>query len=93
MMGVLTEVFSTPYDAEADLQQLLADHVHPLPGPQIDRDSPRRWLLIKPEAGIPNQEGGGDCWSATAAGQLGSGQPTTGPPPAWHNAPPVQQIL
>jgi hypothetical protein len=44
---VLTEVSSTPYDAEADLQQLLADHVHFLPRAQVDRDSPRRWLLIK----------------------------------------------
>lgn len=61
--GVLTEVSSTPYDAEADLQKLLADHVYLLPGAQINRDSPRRWLLIKREAGIPNQEAGGDWWS------------------------------
>jgi hypothetical protein len=61
--GLLTEVTSRPFDTEADLQQLLADHVHLLPGAQIKRDSPRRWLLIKCEAGIPNQEGGGDWWS------------------------------
>ena len=61
--GVLTEVSSTPYDAEADLQELLADHVDLLPGAQINRDSPRRWLLIKREAGIPTQEGGGSWWS------------------------------
>jgi hypothetical protein len=61
--GELTEVSSTPYEAEADLQKLLADHVHLLPGAQIDRDRPRRWLLIKREAGIPGQEGGGDWWS------------------------------
>ena len=61
--GVLTEVASSPYGSEADLQKLLADHVHLLPGAQINRDSPRRWLLIKREAGIPNQEGGGDWWS------------------------------
>jgi hypothetical protein len=61
--GLLSEVTSRPFDAEADLQQLLADHVHLLPGAQINRDSPRRWLLIKREAGIPNQEGGGDWWS------------------------------
>jgi hypothetical protein len=61
--GVLTEVSSTSYDAEADLQELLADHVDLLPGAQINRDSPRRWLLIKREAGIPNQEGGGSWWS------------------------------
>lgn len=61
---VLTEVSSTPYNAEADLQKLLADHVHLLPGAQINWDSPRRWLLIKREAGIPNQEVGGD-WCGT----------------------------
>jgi len=61
--GVLTEVASSPYGSEADLQKLLADHVHLLPGAQINRDSPRCWLLIKREAGIPNQEGGGDWWS------------------------------
>ncbi len=61
--GVLTEVTSTAYDTEADLQRLLADHVHILPGAQINRDRPRRWLLIKREAGVPNQEGGGDWWS------------------------------
>jgi hypothetical protein len=61
--GVLTEVTSTAYDTEADLQKLLADHVHILPGAQINRDRPRRWLLVKREAGVPNQEGGGDWWS------------------------------
>lgn len=61
--GVLTEVTSSPYASEADLQKLLADHVHLLPGAQVNRDNPRRWLLVKREAGIPNQEGGGDWWS------------------------------
>jgi len=60
---VLTEVTSSPYASEADLQKLLADHVHLLPGGQVNRDSPRRWLLVKREAGIPNQEGGGNWWS------------------------------
>jgi len=61
--GVLTEVSNTPYDAEAELQELLAGHVDLLPGGQINRDSPRRWQLIKREAGVPNQEGGGAWWS------------------------------
>ncbi len=61
--GVLTEVSSTPYGAEADLQKLLADDVRLLPGAQINRDSPRRWLLIKREARMPSQEEGGDWWS------------------------------
>ena len=61
--GSLTEVSGTPFAAEADLQELLARYVDLLPGAQINRDSPRRWLLIKREAGIPSQEGGGDWWS------------------------------
>src|SRR5215467_3553505 len=61
--GVLTEVSSAPYNAEAELQELLAGHVDLLPGAQINRDSPRRWLLVKREAGIPNHESGGMWWS------------------------------
>lgn len=61
--GVLTEMSGAPYDAEAELQELLAGHVDLLPGAQINQDSPPRWLLVKREAGIPNQEGGGAWWS------------------------------
>jgi len=61
--GALTEVVSTAYEAEADLQKLLADNIHLLPGAQIDQDNPRRWLLIKREAGVPDHEGGGGWWS------------------------------
>jgi hypothetical protein len=35
---------STAYDAEAELQKLLAENIHLLPGAQINQDSPRRWL-------------------------------------------------
>jgi hypothetical protein len=61
--GFLTEAVNTAYDAEAELQNLLADNPHLLPGAQIDRDHPRRWLLVKREAGIPDREGGGSWWS------------------------------
>ena len=61
--GSLTEAPSTAYNAEAELQELLAANIHLLPGVQIDRDNPRRWLLIKREAGVPNREGGGGSWS------------------------------
>src|SRR5215813_1933346 len=61
--GVLTEVSGAAYEAEAELQELLAGHVDLLPGAQINRDGPRRWLLVQREAGIPNQEGGGAWWS------------------------------
>ncbi|HEY6309861.1 MAG TPA: hypothetical protein VIY52_03520 [Streptosporangiaceae bacterium] len=61
--GSLTEATSSAYDAEAELQKLLADNPHLLPGAQIDRDNPRRWLLVKREAGVPDREGGGSWWS------------------------------
>jgi len=61
--GLLAEMTSAPYRAEADLQKLLADNIHLLPGAQIDQDHPRRWLLVKREAGIPDREGGGSWWA------------------------------
>lgn len=45
--GSVTEAPNTAYNAEAELQALLADNVQLLPGAQIDRENPRRWLLIK----------------------------------------------
>lgn len=61
--GSLTRASSTAYSAEADLQKLLADYVDLLPGAQINPANPRRWLLIKREAGVPDHEGGGGWWS------------------------------
>jgi hypothetical protein len=60
--GWLTSARSTAHQAEAELQELLADNVHLLPGAQINRGNPRRWLPIKREAGVPNREGGGGWW-------------------------------
>ena len=61
--GLLAEAAAVGYATEAELQKLLADHVHLLPGAQMNRDNPRRWLLIKREAGVPDHEGGGGWWS------------------------------
>ena len=61
--GSLAEAAAVGYATEAELQKLLADHVHLLPGAQMNRDNPRRWLLIKREAGVPDHEGGGGWWS------------------------------
>ncbi len=52
-----------PYGTEAELQELLAGNIHLLPGAQINRDNPRRWLLIKREAGVPDHDGGGGWWA------------------------------
>jgi hypothetical protein len=61
--GTLVEAKQEQYALERELQELLADHVELLPGGQIDRSEPRRWQLVKREAGVPNEEGGGGWWA------------------------------
>lgn len=60
--GQLIEMQETPYDSEDLLQKYLADHPDLLPGGQIDEASPRRWLLISREAGLPAEDEGCDRW-------------------------------
>lgn len=52
-----------PYDSESLLQELLASYPSLLAGDQMNPTTPRAWLLIKREAGIPGEEAGGDRWS------------------------------
>ncbi|WP_052049880.1 hypothetical protein [Leptolyngbya sp. KIOST-1] len=59
----LTRMELTKYSREDDFQALLEAHVDLLAGDQVNPKSPRRWLLIKREAGIPGSEGGKDRWS------------------------------
>lgn len=61
--GKLIEMSEQQYDSEALLQKLLADYPKLLAGGQIDSSSPRNWLLIKREMGIPSKEEGADRWS------------------------------
>jgi hypothetical protein len=61
--GSLAEAVGAPYGAEAEIQELLAANIHLLPGSQIDPEDPRRWLLVKREAGVPDRAGGGGWWS------------------------------
>lgn len=58
----LVEMREQPYDSEDVLQTLLEKYPNLLAGDQI-ASAPLRWLLIKREAGVPAQEGGGDRWS------------------------------
>ena len=60
----LLEMNERRYESEDLLQRLLENHPNLLAGEQINRSSPRRWLLIKREAGVPGEEGGGSRWSA-----------------------------
>ncbi|MEN3284726.1 MAG: hypothetical protein V7607_5866 [Solirubrobacteraceae bacterium] len=52
--GELVELTEQRYDAEADLQQLLANHPQLLPGSEMDPDDPRRFVLVRREAPVAN---------------------------------------
>ena len=45
-----------PYDSEDLLQELLGEHPDLLAGEQIDEATPRRWLLVDREVGVPIKE-------------------------------------
>lgn len=59
----LVEFEEAPYDSEALLQELLERYPGLLAGDLVDAASPRRWLLVKREAGIPHGEDSGARWS------------------------------
>lgn len=61
--GDLVEMKEQPYDREDILQELLARYPNLLAGDQMDETSPRRWLLITREMGVPSEEAGGNRWS------------------------------
>lgn len=61
--GSLVELRESPYDAEVVLQELLATYPALLSGGDIDPKSPRRWLFITRELGIPGDDAGADRWS------------------------------
>ncbi len=61
--GDLLEMKEQPYDSEAVLQELLAKYPNLLAGDQMDGMTPRRWLLISREMGVPSEEDGYDRWS------------------------------
>jgi len=59
----LTRVDRAGYALESDLQRLIDRHPELIPGGAVDALNPRRWLVIRSEAGIPNEEGGPQWWS------------------------------
>ena len=58
----LVEMREQAYDSEDLLQELLAKYPDLLAGDQL-AGSPRRWLLVRREAGVPDREAGGSRWS------------------------------
>lgn len=62
--GQLVDMRAAPYESEDLLQQLLERHAMLLAGDQLTPDAePRRFVLVKREAGIPDSETSGDRWS------------------------------
>jgi hypothetical protein len=61
--GQLVEMKQREYESEDLLQELLQKYPNLLAGDQMDNKSPRRWLLISREVGVPDEEDGGDRWS------------------------------
>jgi hypothetical protein len=59
----LVEMREQAYDSEDLLQAWLAKYPNLLAGGEQVTGSPRRWLLVKREAGVPDREAGGDRWS------------------------------
>lgn len=53
----------TPYEVEEVLQRLLVSNPDLLPGDQINPESPRSWLLVKREMGVPGEVDESDRWS------------------------------
>ncbi|MBD3376718.1 hypothetical protein GF406_16905 [candidate division KSB1 bacterium] len=61
--GKLIEMERTDYVTEDTFQNLLEEYPSLIPGAQIDRDNPRKWLMIGREVGIPGEQNGFERWS------------------------------
>lgn len=62
--GKAVAMHPTPYDSEEEFQSLLARYPELLAGEQIDRENPRRWLLVGREIGVSDEEDAqGRRWS------------------------------
>jgi hypothetical protein len=61
--GELVEMTETGHLTENDFQKLLADYPKLISGDQIDKENPRRWLLISREIGIADAISSGNRWS------------------------------
>lgn len=61
--GELVEMTESHYLTENDFQKLLADYPSLISGDQIDKENPRRWLLISREMGVNDGMMNGNRWS------------------------------
>ena len=61
--GELLRMEEAKYDSEDVLQRLLADYPDLLAGDQMHGSDPRRWILVRREARVPAEDGGGGRWA------------------------------
>jgi hypothetical protein len=59
----LIEMKPASFASESDFQLLLEQFPALLSGGQIDRQSPRRWILVAREMPVPSDDGSGGRWS------------------------------
>lgn len=59
----LVELSERAYDSEDLLQTLLAKYPNLLAGDQIDKESPRRWMLVAREMALASEQDGTGRWS------------------------------
>jgi hypothetical protein len=53
----LVEMKPANFATEDDFQRLLANFPTLLDGAQIDRESPRQWILVAREKSVPSEDG------------------------------------
>jgi len=61
--GKLSEMKEEYYDSEKLLQDLIAKYPNLLAGDQINKDSPRKWLLVRKEVPLFAEEGSSGTWA------------------------------
>lgn len=61
--GELLEMNEQAYDSEDLLQGLIEKYPNLLAGDQINKESPRRWILVSREVSIASEEEGSGRWS------------------------------
>jgi hypothetical protein len=62
--GGIVPMKQAQFVLEDDFQELLAKHPELLTGDLIDRENPRRWILVSREIGVPAEMDGVGRWSA-----------------------------
>jgi len=63
--GTLVEMNEQQFENEDIFQTLLEQYPNLLAGDQINSGDPRRWLLVRREMGVPDEELGAAGWNSS----------------------------